>query len=78
MKIFVKVKPNSTKKNIIKSGENKYTIELTSPAEKNKANLELVKILAKHLSIPTRSIIIKSGLTNREKIIEVKNEIRKS
>ncbi len=78
MKIYVKVKPNSLESRILSNVGDKFVIELKSPPEKNKANLELIKILSKHLGIPPQSIIIKAGLTAKEKIIEVKNEIRKS
>lgn len=75
MKLSIKVKPNSIQEKIILLGKNNYLVSLTSPAEKNKANLELIKVLSKHFKIPQKSIIIKSGLTNKNKIIEVKNEI---
>jgi uncharacterized protein (TIGR00251 family) len=72
MKIFVKVKPNSNKEEIKMLEEGKFVISLTSPAEKNKANLDLVKVLSKHFGVSHKEIIIKAGLSNREKIIEIK------
>lgn len=75
MKLFVKVKPNSSERNITKVSENNYSIKLKSPAEKNKANLELIKIISKEFKVPQKKIIIKAGLSNRDKLIEIKNEI---
>lgn len=75
MKIFVKVKPRSSKGEITEVDEGKFIVSLTSPAEKNKANLELVKILSKYFKVSPNRIIIRAGLSNREKIIEVKDEI---
>lgn len=72
MKIFVKVKPNSEKEEIKKLDENNFQISLRSPADKNKANLELVKVLSKYFKTTHKNVIIKSGLSNKEKIIEIK------
>ncbi|MBW2969021.1 DUF167 domain-containing protein, partial [Candidatus Woesearchaeota archaeon] len=43
-------------------------IAVKSPADKNKANLELIKFLSKQLKHKVR---IKSGLTSKEKIISI-------
>jgi len=68
MKIKVKVHPLSGRQEIIK-GDDSYTIYLKSRAEDNKANIELLKLLHKYFK---REVKIKSGLTSRNKIIEVK------
>jgi len=39
--------------------------------EKGKANLELVKKLAKHFNVHSSQVRILSGFTSRKKIIEV-------
>ncbi len=67
MIIKVKVKPNSKKQEIRKINEEKYEVNLKSPAEKNKANIELIKLLKKHFK---KKIKIKSGLTSKNKVIE--------
>ncbi len=68
MKINVKVKPNSGRQEIVKEDENNFTIFLKSAPEDNKANTELVKLLHKYFKIDVK---IKSGLTGRNKIVEV-------
>lgn len=67
---------------IVKAGskENKITgfdcqkkawkIEIKAPAEKNKANIEIIKFLTKHTG---KKVIITTGLASREKICEIKN-----
>lgn len=72
MKIFVKVKPNSSKQKVIFLEEENYLVELKSPPEKNKANLELIKVLSKYFNVEPKRITIKSGLNNKEKIIEIR------
>ncbi len=46
-------------------------VGLTSIPEKGKANMELVKKLAKSFDIPSSNIKIISGLKSRRKIVEI-------
>ena len=68
MKIKVKVKPNSSKEEILKIKEDEYLVFLKKPAKEGKANLELLKILKKYFR---KEVKIKSGFSSREKIIEI-------
>lgn len=69
----IKVVPNSAKTIIMgveKAGipEDVYLkIKISSPANENKANEELVKFLSKELKIPKSSINIVKGEKNKEK-----------
>ena len=58
-------------KNFLKVEANKIRIGLTSKPEKGKANLELIKKLAKHFKVPSSQIRIVSGLKSRRKIVEI-------
>lgn len=71
MKIHVKVKPNSNRQEIIEFGNYRYLIYLTSQAEDNKANIELIKLLSKHFGIPPKNIKITFGAIGRDKILEL-------
>jgi uncharacterized protein YggU (UPF0235/DUF167 family) len=71
MKIHVKVKPNSTKQEIVEFGNSRYLIYLTSSAENNEANIELIKLLSKHLGVNPKNIKITFGATGRDKILEI-------
>jgi len=70
MIIQVKVKPNSTISSLKKISETEFTAHITSPPEKGKANLELIKLLSKHFSVPQTKIKIKTPLS-RTKIVEI-------
>ncbi|MEM2282018.1 MAG: DUF167 domain-containing protein [Candidatus Hadarchaeales archaeon] len=50
---------------------NKISIGLTSRPEGGKANLELVKKLAKHFGVPSTQVRIVSGFTSRKKVVEI-------
>ena len=53
---------------------NRITVGLTSKPEKGKANLELIKKLAKHFKVSSSQIRIVSGLKSRRKIVEITEE----
>lgn len=68
----MKVKPNSSKQEIINCSEGKYVAYLKSAPENNKANIELIKLISKELNIPSSNIKIKFGKSSHNKIIEIK------
>jgi len=67
MIIDVAVKPNSGKFSASLDGSI-LRVSLTEPAEKNRANLELVKTLAKLFNSPVRII---SGAASKRKRLEI-------
>jgi uncharacterized protein (TIGR00251 family) len=70
MKIYIKVKPNSSKQEIKKISEKEYLASLKNSPEENKANLELIKIMKRYLK---KNVRIITGLRSRKKILEVEN-----
>ncbi|MEK6967415.1 MAG: DUF167 domain-containing protein [Nanoarchaeota archaeon] len=61
----VRVTANSSSNEIIYE-QGVYKVRISAPADKNKANKELIKFLSKWLG---RRVYIKRGLTSREKMI---------
>ncbi len=72
MKIHVKVKPNSSKREVENFGNGRYLVYAKSPPENDKANIEMLKLLSKELGVPSKSFDIKFGRSSDEKIIEIK------
>jgi len=70
-KIQVRVKPSSGKQEIESFGDNRFLVYLESPAENNEANIELIRLMARHLGIPSTKLKIISGLSGRDKTLEV-------
>ena len=68
MKIKIRVRPNSGRREIVKIDEG-YVVYLKSAPEKNKANAELINLLRRYFNKPVK---LKSGLTSKNKIIEIK------
>lgn len=71
MEIRVKVIPNARKLEIIVLAKNYIKVKLTSPPTKNRANKELIEVLAEYYHVNKSAIKIKRGLHFKEKLIEV-------
>ncbi len=70
----VKVKPNSKHQSIEEQIDGSLTVNLKSPPVDGKANEELIKLLAERFDVPKANIRIKSGLSSRQKIIEINTD----
>ena len=76
MLIFdIKIMPNSGKQEFVLDKNNKLKCYLKNLPEKNKANFELIKLLAKKLKITQNEIRIVSGSISRYKKIELSLDI---
>ena len=71
MIINVNVKPGK-KEDRIDVKEGAYFIEISEKAEKGKANLALIKLLAKHFKTSSANIRIVKGFSSRKKMVEIK------
>jgi len=71
MKFQVRVKPNSNESKIEEFGDNRYLVYVEAPAEDNEANIEMLKMMGRHLGIPSTKLRIVSGATNKDKVVEV-------
>lgn len=71
MKITVQVKPNTKQQKIEITKEGIWIINLKSPPVNGKANQELVSLIAKELKVTKSQVTIKSGLSNKKKVIEI-------
>jgi uncharacterized protein (TIGR00251 family) len=68
MKIKIRLHPNSSREKIAKLDENNYECWIKEKAVDNKANKYLEKFLKKYFG---KEVVIKSGFTSRNKIIEI-------
>jgi uncharacterized protein (TIGR00251 family) len=73
LKIRVNVKPNSKTEEVSQEGGN-FTIRVKEPAKEGKANQAVIKLLARHFGVCQSQVRILSGLTSRNKLIEVAQE----
>lgn len=70
MKIHVRIKPNSSEQKIEDFGDRRYLVYVKSRSEDNEANLEMLKMIGKHLRIPSTKLRIIVGATSKDKVIE--------
>ena len=70
-KIWVRVKPQAKKENVIKVADGEYRVSVRPPAQDNQANQEVVKLLAEHFSVPKSAITVLRGHASRKKLIGI-------
>ena len=71
MKIKVKVIPHSSKEEVARSGD-AYTVRVKATPREGEANEAVIKLIAVYFKVNKASVRITSGLTGRNKIIEIK------
>lgn len=69
MIVKVTVKTDLAEESVEKIAENRYLVKLKAPRRKGKANAALLKLLSRHFNRKTRIV---SGLTSKNKIVELK------
>ena len=72
MKIRVRVMPNSPREEVVRQGEG-YVVRVKAPPREGKANEAVIKLLAAYLKVPKSAVMITSGLSGRNKIIEIRD-----
>jgi uncharacterized protein YggU (UPF0235/DUF167 family) len=70
MVVEIKVKTNS-KESKVEVKDNIYYVYTKSPAKENKANIEVIDLMAEYLNISKRNICIKRGIKSKKKILEI-------
>jgi uncharacterized protein YggU (UPF0235/DUF167 family) len=70
MKFFIRVKTQAGEQSIEEFGDHRYLIHLKSRPENNEANIELLKLFAKHIGVPSTKLKIISGASSKDKILE--------
>lgn len=71
MFVRVRVIPRAKKSEIIKVNEHHLKVKLVSPPVKDRANRELIELLAEYYSIQKSAIKIVKGQHSREKFVEI-------
>ena len=71
MHLFIKVKSNSKKNEILKDGSGNITLKIKAQAKDGKANEEIYNFLSEILKIPKNRIEILSGFTNPYKKLNI-------
>lgn len=70
-RIWVTVKPQAKRQEVKKIADGEYSVSVSAPARKGKANEAVRELLAEHFSVPKSSIRIIRGETARRKLVEI-------
>ncbi len=68
--VLYEVKVEFGRESLLVKG-NSIIIGVKSRPEKNKANLEIIKRIAKHFKVPHQNVRIIKGLKSRKKMLEI-------
>ena len=71
MRIYVKVSPRSSKKEVIKISEGEYRVKLTAPPVNGEANRQLIEVLADYFRVAKSSVKIVGGKSTRMKMVDI-------
>lgn len=71
MRIYVRVSPRSSKKEIIKISEGEYKVRLTAPPTEGEANKMLIEMMADYFDVPKSRVKIVGGRSTRTKIVDI-------
>lgn len=72
MKLKLKVTPNSNKNQVVGWLGQFLKVKIKAPADRGRANDELINFLAQELNIQRSQINLEKGLTSRRKLISIK------
>ena len=71
MRIKVRVTPNSKSDAIERLDDGTYRIKVTAKPERGKANEAVISLLSKHFHVKKRDIMVISGASCRDKVVEI-------
>jgi uncharacterized protein YggU (UPF0235/DUF167 family) len=56
------------------AGEEVLAVHVTAPADRNKANEAMIRLLARHLGVPPSRLSILRGHTSRNKLVQIQED----
>lgn len=72
MKIKIRVLPRSSKNEVVgEMADGILKVKLTAPPVDGKANEALLELLAEHCGVKKNKIKLASGLTSKNKVVEI-------
>jgi len=72
--MIVKVKPGSKLNSMVWNSEGFWSIKIKDPATEGKANKALLSFLSEKLGLRQNQIILKSGRTSSNKVLEIDDD----
>ena len=69
--VTVRVKPGSSRNEIVGEQDGALVVRVNAPPVEGKANKAVCKLVAKHYGVPPSKVEIVRGHTNREKVVRL-------
>ena len=69
--IRLRVSPGARRSEVVGRHGEAWKVRVAAPAESGRANEAVVQLLAATLELPRRGVSIRSGLTARDKVVEL-------
>jgi len=73
LKIKVRVTPRSSREEVVKTGDG-YVVRVKAQPREGKANEAVIKLVAEYFGVSKSSVRITSGLSGRNKIVEIRTD----
>lgn len=75
MKISIHLKPNSRhREEVVADDDGSLTVYTKAPAIEGRANLAVVKLLAKHFGVASSKVKLVRGAASRYKVFEITDD----
>ena len=72
VRFYIRARPNaSATKAVEVMDDESIKIDIAAVPENGKANIELIKYLAKEFGVPKGNIVIVTGATSRQKLVKI-------
>jgi len=71
LKIRIRVHPRSSRDEVVKKDDD-YIVRVKALPREGKANEAVIKLLAEYFGVPKSSVRITSGLSGRNKIVDIR------
>lgn len=71
MRIYVRVSPRSSRNEVLETSPGEYKVKITAAPVDGEANKMLLKVLAKHFSVPLSCVQIVGGKTAKIKMVDI-------
>lgn len=71
VRLLIRVRPGARRSEVVGYADAVLRVDVAAPATENRANDELVRLLAKELGIARGRVQIVRGQTAREKLVEI-------
>jgi uncharacterized protein (TIGR00251 family) len=70
----VKAKPHARQDGVLGVRAGELIVAVRAPAEKGKANAEVIRVVARELGLSRESVVLKSGGSSPHKVLQVPQE----